>query len=77
MDIRREMKARINDSKTRTPKVTAQPAYTLAHKEVRKSIKKDKQAYLDNMAREAENAAGKNNMRALYDIIRKLSESVG
>src|SRR6202042_1914882 len=32
-----------------------------------------KQAYLDNIAREAENAAGKNNMRDLYDINRKLS----
>jgi hypothetical protein len=55
MDIRREMKARINDSKPRTAKATAPTAYTLTHKEVRKSIQKDKQAYLDNMT---ENAAG-------------------
>jgi hypothetical protein len=40
---------------------------------VRKSIKEDKQTYLDNMAKEAEEAVGKNNMRDLYGITKKLS----
>jgi hypothetical protein len=56
---------------------TVAKTYNLVHKEVRKSIKKDKQAYLDNMAGDGENVAGKNHMRDLYDIIRKLSASVG
>lgn len=36
---------------------------------MRKSVKKDRQAYSDNL----EEAAGKNNLRTLYDISKKLA----
>jgi flagellum-specific peptidoglycan hydrolase FlgJ len=74
IDKRKEEKAKINDSKTRTAKAKSQAVYAQAHKEVRKSIKQDKQTYIDNMAKKAEEAAGKNNMRDLYGITRKLSQ---
>ena len=45
------MKARVNDRKARAEKATAQTSYNLAHKEVRKNVRKDKQAYIDNMSR--------------------------
>ena len=40
---------------------------------VKKSIKKDKQKYVDDLAEEAEQAAGSGNLKQLYDITRKLS----
>ena len=74
IDIRKERKGKLNDSKTRATKAKAHTAYIQAHKEVRRAIKQDKKTYIDNMAKEAEEAARKNNMRDLYGITRKLSQ---
>ena len=43
----------------------------MAHKEARKSIKRDKRSHRDSLAWHAEEAAG--NTRELYNIIKKLS----
>jgi hypothetical protein len=43
-----------------------------ANKEVKSSIKADKRKYIDNLAREAEEAAVKGNMRDLFENIKKL-----
>lgn len=42
-------------------------------KEIKKSARKDKRKYYDNIAKEAEVAARQNNMRGLYGKIRQLS----
>src|SRR5579871_1847617 len=68
IDIRKERKGKLNDSKTRATKAKAHTAYIQAHKEVRRAIKQDKKTYIDNMAKEAEEAARKNNMRDMSDM---------
>ena len=52
-----------------------QKEYTESHKEVKKSIKQDKRKYVDNLAQQAEEAAGKRNMKEVHDITRKLADN--
>jgi len=73
IEERKKKKDAINSSRTRTGKAAAQSKYTTAHKEVRKSIRKDKKNFVDALASEAEVAAGKGNLKELYDNTRKLS----
>ena len=47
--------------------------WQLSNKDVRKSAKKDKKAFFDTLATEAESAAGQRNMKRLYDITRTMS----
>ena len=47
--------------------------YTEAHKEVRRSVKKDKREYYEHLADKAEQAAKSGNMKELYDTTRKLA----
>ena len=60
-------------SRTRTAKAKAQEEYAEVNREVKKSIKVDKRNYIDSLAEEAEQAAGRGNMKELYDTTRKLS----
>ncbi|VDP34385.1 unnamed protein product [Schistosoma mattheei] len=55
-------KTAVNNSRTRTAKVKAQPKYTEANKEVKKSIKADEQKYVEDIATTAEKAAREGNM---------------
>ena len=57
LETRRERKTVLNNSRTRAAKAKAQEEYTAADREV-KSIKKDKRDYIDDLARQAETAAG-------------------
>ena len=50
-----------------------QDSYKEANKLVKKSIRKDKRDYINNLAAEAEIAAKKNNTKEVYDITRKLT----
>ena len=50
-----------------------QQEYAIANKEVKKSVKKDKKKYIENLARQAEEAARKNNLKDLYLTTKKLS----
>jgi len=73
IQTRKEKKAAVNNSRTRTAKAAAQAEYTIVNKEVKKSIKNDKRNYVENLAKEAEQAAGSRNMKQLYDISKKLA----
>ncbi len=71
--VRKQKKEALNISRTRATKVAAQAKYTKAHKEVKRSVRTDKQRYIDNLAEVAEQAAAKGNMKQLYDTTRKLT----
>ncbi|KAJ8346757.1 hypothetical protein SKAU_G00281580 [Synaphobranchus kaupii] len=70
---RKEKKEKLNTSKTRSAKGRAQEEYTQANKEVKRSIRKDKRAHIDNLAQQAETAAAQGNMKDLYMITKKLA----
>ena len=73
IEKRKEKKATLNMSRTRAAKVKAQEEYTTANREVKKSIKKDKKDYIEELASQAENAAGQGNLKDLYLTTRKLA----
>ncbi len=56
---RKTKKAILNTCRTRASKVAAQQPYTRAHKEVRRSIMRDNRSHIDNLARQAEEAAAR------------------
>ena len=70
---RRERKEALNISRTRATKAEAQRRYTEAARQVKKSVRADKRAYVDNLAREAEEAAAKKDMRKLYNTTKILT----
>ncbi|VDP48757.1 unnamed protein product [Schistosoma curassoni] len=69
---RRNKKAAINTSRTRTEKAKAQAEYTEVNKQVKRSIRTDKRKYVEGLATTAEKPAREGNMRELYDITKKL-----
>lgn len=73
IEERRTKKDTLNKSKTRAKKAAAHKEYETANKEVKKSAKCDKRNYIENLAREAEEAAGKNNIKELYMTTKKLA----
>ena len=73
LEARKERKTALNTSRTRAAKVKAQAEYTAADREVKKSIRKDKREYIDDLARQAEEAAGQGNIKDLYLVTKKLS----
>ena len=73
IEKRKEKKATLNMSRTRAAKVIAQEEYTAADREVKKSTKKDKKDYIEELASQAENAAGQWTLKDLYLTTRKLA----
>jgi len=65
---RKEKKAAVNNSRTRSGKAAAQSEYTRVNTEVKNCIKADKRKHIDDLATEAEEAASSRNMKKLYDI---------
>ena len=63
----------LNNSRTRAAKAKAQEEYTAADKEVKRSTRKDKRDYIDDLARQAGTAAGQGNLRDLYLVTKKLT----
>jgi len=59
--------------RTRAGRAAAQQQYTRAHQEVKRSIKRDKRSHIDNLARRAEEAAARRNMKELYNTTKKLA----
>ncbi|CAH8530029.1 unnamed protein product [Schistosoma rodhaini] len=70
---RKNKKLAINNSRTRAGKVKAQADYSEANREVKKSIKADKQKYMGELETAAEIATREGNMRQLYDTTKKLA----
>jgi hypothetical protein len=73
IEDRKRKKATVNNSRTRAAKTKALSEYAEAHRVVKRSIKKDKKDYMDEMAAEAEQAAYCGNMKQLYDTTKRLS----
>ncbi|KAK3740237.1 hypothetical protein RRG08_054258 [Elysia crispata] len=70
---RREKKAAVNNSRTRNEKEAAQREYSDAAKEVKRSIKNDKEAFTNELAERAEKAAQGGHMRTLYETTKVLA----
>ena len=70
---RREKKAAVNNSRTRNEKEAAQREYCDAAKEVKRSIKNDKEAFTNELAERAEKAARGGHMRTLYETTKVLA----
>ena len=70
---RREKKASVNNSRTRNEKEAAQREYSDAAKEVKRSIKNDKEAFTNDLAERAEKAAQGGHMRTLNETTKVLA----
>lgn len=66
LDVRKDNKVALNNSKTRAAKAKAQMEYIATNKEVKKSIRKVKRDHIDNLAKQAEEAEEQKNLRKLY-----------
>nr|KAG5707370.1 hypothetical protein BaRGS_005337 [Batillaria attramentaria] len=73
LEARKEKKTVLNTSRTRRAKAKAQEEYTAADREVKRSIRKDKRDYIDNLASQAEEAARQGNLKDLYQVTKKLA----
>ncbi|VDP50952.1 unnamed protein product [Schistosoma margrebowiei] len=70
---RTNKKAAINNSRTKAEKIKTQAEYTEANKQLKRSIKTDKQKYVEELATTVEETS-RGNMKQRYDITKKLSE---
>ena len=73
IEERRKAKQILNDARTRQGKREANRYYNEKNREVKKSCRRDKTNLIESIAREAEDAAKKNDPRTLYMTTRKLS----
>ena len=69
---RKELKKRLLNNTHHTPDEDLQQQYRAKDKAVKKSARQDKRNYIENKAREAEEAAKVNDSRKLYNITRSL-----
>ena len=73
IEKRKAAKNDLNAAKTRNRMRNASRKYLKANKEVKRSCRKDKRNYVNNLATNAENAAMKGDLGTLYSITKKLS----
>ena len=73
IEERKVLKFKLDQARTRAQKQTAQGIYSAKNKQVKKSARKDKRTYIDNLATNAQQAAAKNDMKTLYNITKQLS----
>ncbi|VDO87769.1 unnamed protein product [Schistosoma margrebowiei] len=69
---KKNKKTAINNGRTRAEKFQAQAEYIEANKQLKKSIRADKQKYVEELATTAEKAARGENVKQLYDTMKKL-----
>lgn len=70
---RREKKAELNMAKTRALKARLLGEHTALNKEVKKSARRDRRDHVERMTQDAEVAAGRGDMRELYQITKRLA----
>ena len=73
VDKRRVKKAELNMAKTRALKARLSGEHTALNKEVKKSSRRDRRDHVERMAQDAEDAAGRGDMRELYQITKRLA----
>jgi hypothetical protein len=69
---RKEVKRKLNQTRSERVKEQLRQKYTKADKDVKKHARKDKKQYYENLATEAETAARKQDMKTLYKITTEL-----
>ena len=67
----------MNASRTRGAKADAQEKYRAAAKEVKRSLKHDKEEFTNRLAKKAEEAAAGGHMRILYQATKTLTGKYG
>ena len=67
----KEKKGSINNRRTRAAKATAHKEYTEANRAVSNSVKTDKEMFIEDVAKVADDASAQGNMKQLYDITKK------
>ena len=73
IDQRKNIKQKMDSARSERLKQQQRDDYREKDKEVKKQIKKDKKEWMENMAKEAEDAARHQNMRAFYGLTKELS----
>ena len=73
IDHRKNIKMKMDGVRSERLKQKQRDDYREKDKEVKKQIKKDKKEWMENIAKEAEDAARHQNMRALYGLTKVLS----
>ena len=73
LQVRKEKKAILNNSRTRSTNAAAHEQYTVANRAVKKSIKTGKVNVIDSLAKEAEDATARGNTKQLFDTTRKVA----
>ena len=74
VDKRREKKAELNMAKTTALKARLSWGQTALNKEVKKSARRDRREHVaGRMTQDAEDAAGRGDMRELYQIAKRLA----
>jgi len=72
IEERRSIKLKFDPARTRTQKTQAQAEYREIQKEVKKTAREDKRAFVGNMASKTQEPAERQDMKTLYDITKKL-----
>ena len=72
VDERKRLKEKINAVRSERIKERLGKEYSDKDKEVKKSMRRDKRKWIDDLAKEAEKAAQTGNMKSVYDVTKKL-----
>ncbi|VDP42201.1 unnamed protein product [Schistosoma mattheei] len=67
----------VNNGRTRAEEVKAQTEYLQANKQLKKSIRADKQKHVEELAKTKEKAAREGNMKQPYDTTKELAGKYG
>ncbi|GFS15863.1 hypothetical protein ElyMa_001459000 [Elysia marginata] len=69
----RETKGELNRCRTKTEKRGAREKYSIAHREIKQSIKRDNNRFLEEQTKRAEQADASGNMRLVHQIAKTFS----
>ena len=77
IDDRREMKRKMDSTRSERVMEQLRYAYSTKNKEVKKQLKKDKNDWVEKVAQKAQKAAEKGHPKTVYDATRNLSTKKG
>ena len=77
IDDRRELKRKMDSTRSERVREQLRNAYSTKNKEVKKQLKKDKNDWVEKVAKEAQKAAEQGHLKTVYDATRKLSTKKG
>ena len=73
IEARKKAKETLNHSRTRAKTTEARIRYSEVNKEVKRSIRNDRRNFVEDLARQAEEASGRGDAKELYSITKKLA----